>query len=362
MTQQKHFYFLDWLRGFAAWLVVYDHLIAIYTRDRALDFTPVNYITEYITQPLGIIQDFGWLGVSLFFLISGFVITHVSQRENLLEFVVKRFFRIFPLLAVAICISIMVSPQLIEQATLGTLISNVFLVNYWNHPQIVLLGVAWTLAIEITFYLLVIAFYYWRASPFKLIFAQLSLIGIGIFFARSMGDSYFLFSATVAYIPYLIFGSIFYHVFYSQKLGNLECLILVVLCYAATLTGIKSIHTSFLPITNSYIGNFVLSLLIFSMAHGINERLAPNRVAKFFADTSYVVYLIHGTLGIFILNILTPKFGFNVALLVTLPTLGLISWGMHKYLEVPILKFSRTILKKLNSNNFTVQKSNSRSM
>jgi peptidoglycan/LPS O-acetylase OafA/YrhL len=40
------------------------------------------------------------MAVAVFFLISEFIITHVAAREGIMEFLIKRLFRIFPLLDV----------------------------------------------------------------------------------------------------------------------------------------------------------------------------------------------------------------------------------------------------------------------
>ena len=39
--------------------------------------------------PLGIIQDFGWFGVALFFLISGFIISDRAAAESTRTFVIS---------------------------------------------------------------------------------------------------------------------------------------------------------------------------------------------------------------------------------------------------------------------------------
>jgi peptidoglycan/LPS O-acetylase OafA/YrhL len=44
----------------------------------------------------------GHLGVGIFFLVSGFIISHVAEKETRAEFVVKRVLRIWPTLTIAV--------------------------------------------------------------------------------------------------------------------------------------------------------------------------------------------------------------------------------------------------------------------
>lgn len=95
--QPDSFANISLLRAIAALMVVYDHLFCIVPlRHFGSAAFPAPVVQEYISTPLGIIQDFGWLGVAIFFLVSGFIISHVAMRENRVEFIVKRVFRIYP--------------------------------------------------------------------------------------------------------------------------------------------------------------------------------------------------------------------------------------------------------------------------
>ena len=84
--QHSRLEFVGALRGVACLLVVYAHIIAAHSIKHGYDLTLVNWVSEYVTGPFGIIQNFGWFGVCLFFLISGYIITHTIRDENHLSF------------------------------------------------------------------------------------------------------------------------------------------------------------------------------------------------------------------------------------------------------------------------------------
>jgi peptidoglycan/LPS O-acetylase OafA/YrhL len=340
---KQHFYFLDWLRAIAAWLVVWAHMVAHHTKNTATSFLPATYVEEYITTPLGIIQDFGWFGVAVFFLISGFIITHVSQRETLKEFVVKRCFKIFPLYILAIMLSIFLLDEVYSQFSIEAMFTNMLLINYWISPQIVLLGVAWTLAVEVVFYALFAVFFKFKQNPKLLISSNLAFVFVVVSLSRSFGDDFFLFAATVAYLPFIIAGQIIYFGLFTKQITVLTTISFFILCYAAMLTGITTIHSSFLPTSNSYLLSFCYALLLFVFALMINERLKPNKIVRVMADTSYAVYLIHCTLGLFVMYKLIPIFGYPSSLLLSICLVFITSYILHIKIEKPLLLLARKL-------------------
>ena len=156
--------FIALLRGVACLLVVWDHLAGIWLDSAGKTWLPLTLVREYVTTPLAVIQDFGFFGVVLFFFVSGFIITHVAQRESQLAYVIKRLFRIYPPLVLSIIaiyvtelVYLHITGSLLEGAAIPSarsLFLAMTLTNYFTVPQVVINGVAWTLAIEVTFYAL----------------------------------------------------------------------------------------------------------------------------------------------------------------------------------------------------------------
>lgn len=93
-SQRAHYPALDGLRGIAILLVVFFH-----------NFGFTNYFF------------FGWLGVDLFFVLSGFLITDIlirgiNGRSFLKSFYIKRVLRIFPVYFLLLIIFLIVLPNL----------------------------------------------------------------------------------------------------------------------------------------------------------------------------------------------------------------------------------------------------------
>jgi peptidoglycan/LPS O-acetylase OafA/YrhL len=142
---------LDGLRGFSMLLVLFVHL-------RAPDLPAVW---------AGII-GMGWIGVQMFFVLSGFLITGIlldskRDRNGLFSFWIRRFLRIFPLYYAALTVFLVLLPAIFTFSP-GALPPREQYVYFWGYlnnwvplPHTGglehLLGHFWSLAVEEQFYL-----------------------------------------------------------------------------------------------------------------------------------------------------------------------------------------------------------------
>jgi peptidoglycan/LPS O-acetylase OafA/YrhL len=140
---------LDLLRFVAASLVVVYHYA----------YRPaVSGVVD--TLVYGGLQDFaayGYLGVQLFFLISGFVIVWSAAGRRPAQFLRSRFLRLYPMFWVGVALTMVavwlgdVRPELFNARVI--LANLTLLPAYFDAPMVD--GVYWTLAIELKFYLLI---------------------------------------------------------------------------------------------------------------------------------------------------------------------------------------------------------------
>lgn len=337
------FRFLDALRAAAAWLVVWDHLLCAYPERWKLPMPLVDWVNAHVNQPLGIIQNFGWYGVCLFFLISGFVITHAALHEPPRTFIVRRLFRIYPMVAVALALGLLLEPPTRAIATPQSVLAALLLVNYWISPQVVLIGVAWTLAVEMLFYALILATHALGRRPALRLALLLGLVSLSLAFCREFGPHFFLVAATAAYLPFLLVGQLMYVVGHQRAVGVKAGLLLGVAVYAVMLQGLREVHTAFLPLDNSYLITFAWSLCTFLLAWRLEERLRPGRATRLLADTSYSLYLLHGIVGVAVLDRLVPLTGYWPALAVALVVVAAVVLGLHLWVERPLQDLGRRL-------------------
>lgn len=333
----SRYVFLDYLRATAAWLVVWDHLGTIIPGWSGRVFPPAQWVRNNITGPLGVIQDFGWFGVALFFLISGFIISDRARVESAFEFIVRRVLRIYPMLAVAVLLSAaFVAAK--SQATPHNLFLNLTLANYVVVPQVALLGVAWTLVIEVIFYAVTAATQFARGSPHR-IAVNLAVAAFAIWKRGAFGESFALFAVAASYLPILVMGQTVYWWLARKRLSALWGLAYLAAAYGVFLWGMRAMHAEFLPLSNSYLVSVTYALLAFIGIMHI--QLPPQRVVRLLSDTSYSMYLLHGTIGYLILASLAARAPLWMAILAAATGSLAASYLAYRLVEKPSQRLGR---------------------
>ncbi len=173
--------YLDGHRGLAILLVVGFHA---YARWPSL----VPYAGAYSGIPL---FKYGWLGVELFFLVSGFVILMTLEKcPGAGEFMFRRWLRLFP--AMLFC-SLLIfvtagffferpdgAPSAVSLLPGLTFIEPSWWANMLGTPVKPLEGGYWSLYVEMKFYALAAAIYFWRGRNW-LIGALIAAFALGTF-------------------------------------------------------------------------------------------------------------------------------------------------------------------------------------
>jgi peptidoglycan/LPS O-acetylase OafA/YrhL len=149
-SAHSHIPELDGIRAVAILLVLCDHLLGGWRMPES--------VASAIPRSLKFVAGHGWLGVDLFFVLSGFLITGIllDSKENagyFQTFYARRVLRIFPLYFAVIAVMWLGYPHAGKYFALSLM----FLANFsyaFAVPEPHGPGVFWSLAIEEQFYLL----------------------------------------------------------------------------------------------------------------------------------------------------------------------------------------------------------------
>jgi peptidoglycan/LPS O-acetylase OafA/YrhL len=143
--KKEEILFLNLLRFFAALSIVYVHTFIM--------LLSVGYLPSFLNIFSSFAQ-YGYLGVDLFFIISGFVITLSSEGRTVKQFVVARFVRLYPVFWICLSITTILTLLLNNAQHISFLqyVANLTMSpdTYGDYAYID--GSYWTLVVELKFY------------------------------------------------------------------------------------------------------------------------------------------------------------------------------------------------------------------
>jgi peptidoglycan/LPS O-acetylase OafA/YrhL len=174
--------FLDVIRGLAALFVLIEH-----TTEEVTHFSDTHWPFLF--------WSFNWfnlgrVGVSAFFLVSGFVIPYSLERANSLKaFWLSRLFRLYPLfwfsILVVLVYHLLGNNEMMREYTSNwpkTLLVNITMLEEFVHFHHAI-GLYWTLTLELVFYFIFSALFAVRINKQTLLFGWLA---VGVMFAAGL--------------------------------------------------------------------------------------------------------------------------------------------------------------------------------
>jgi peptidoglycan/LPS O-acetylase OafA/YrhL len=301
--------FVELMRALAVAFVLYAHFIG---HPLGETWWPARQVERFVFGPLGVIQSSGLLGICLFFLVSGYIISHVGVDESRREFAVKRLFRIYPPLVTATLLGAGVAwlRHLAGDAGApappgpGTLLAASTLVGYLMVPQRIVLAVAWTLTIEMIFYAAVLLLLpVLRARAWLAVAALLAGVHAVLLLARDFGQGFLLFALCVSYLPVLALGQLLW----ARATGRIGWPAFAALSACAWLgfvRGLEVVAPRYLDPAESYGVSVAFAYALFVAALLAGPALPRWTLARLVAERSYGLFLVHGPVMIFVRNFL----------------------------------------------------------
>jgi peptidoglycan/LPS O-acetylase OafA/YrhL len=333
------YYEIDLLRFLAALAVVLYHFT--YRGFHAGPLSPVEY------PRLGAVFKYGYLGVELFFIISGYVVLLSAQGKTVSQFFVSRATRLYPAYWVACTLTFGVvrwlgpamsaagwSP-LFDVSARTYLVNLTMLQSFLGYGNVD--GVYWTLTIELLFYFWVavaIAFGWLRHLPLVLA----SWLGYAAWAGTGYDQGLFGEVFFPRYAPFFAAGMVFYLLQTGQG-RRWQLYALLAGAFGLSMRSGKTValemttffhDTSSVPITCGIIALFFLLFLLIAQRR---LRLAGTAWLAWAGALTYPIYLLHHNMGYVALQRLggsTNKYVLLVGLL--LATAGL-AYGLHVLVE-----------------------------
>lgn len=347
--------YLDGLRGIAILLVLGYHAYVRWSH-----IMPHGDTYSEVT-----IFSYGWLGVQLFFLISGLVIfMTLDKTESLKSFIYKRWFRLFPAMLIAATLIYSTTEIFFErpsgQPTLYSLIpaltfiDSLFFSSLLGFEIVNLEGVFWSIFVEFKFYVIAGGIYYFFGKKYvPLVLALLFVLSILL----NMLSTYFDFAffdlaykvslaASLQYFGWFSAGTLFY--LYFETNNNRFFLLALGMSILSSIWVKEGFQTS--DITGALL---VSALFASSMKFSFLQSMLQHKVLQYFGFISYPLYLIHENFMVSItikLGKVAPWLHPFLYPLVGLFILILVAYLIAKYLEPRCRELIRFTFHKLRKN------------
>jgi peptidoglycan/LPS O-acetylase OafA/YrhL len=328
---------LDGLRLLCALAVAFYHLGAAWSVDG------VRPTTAYLPQPVSSVLIYGFLGVEMFFMISGFVICMSGWDRSPREFLASRAARLYPAFwaCVLITTAVMTVLPLTEGIPLphgltGTdiAVNLTMLANPLNVPSVD--TVYWTLWYELRFYAL---------------FAILILIGLTRRRVVVTGAGWLVVSIAVPagaplaelvmpqFAPYFVAGVTIYLI--RRHGTRLPLWALLAACWAVSLFRVRErvllANPGFpVPVWPAWMIITLAFVVLVAIALGVTDRWNWRWLAVGGA-VSYPLYLLHPRIGYTMIRYAHDHTGLPVPVLIVAAVLVLFvaAWLVHHLVERP---------------------------
>ncbi len=288
---------LDGMRGLAILMVIAYHAYA-----RWPELLPYVRVTQHFP-----ILNYGWLGVELFFMISGFVIfMTLDKSESYISFLKKRWLRLFPAMLIASLLLFAVGGFFPEWSVMTPLVKNLLPGLIFTNPETLtqltgiefksMAGSFWSLYVEAVFYLIIGAVYFTLGRKYclpALLVPMLLLSATSVL--KSLGHPLFIdIVSKFGFIHYAWFmvGSLVYERMHGRdKLFHYAivlCALLINFSYFIKNAGVITL----IPLL------LVMLFFVASFYSKQMERILSLRFLTAIGFASYAYYLIHENLMI----------------------------------------------------------------
>lgn len=351
-TAFKRIQSLDYMRGLLAVAVMVYHYAS---------WSGMQLNSETVLGRLGI------YAVSMFYILSGLSLGIVyrgrlNRSKAILDFYIKRVFRIFPLFWLALCLTLAYQIS----STINT--ENIYIFDKWKvflnfsllfgflEPTAYLTTGAWSIGNEMVFYAL-FPLILLIANKGKWSFNALLVLimGIGLIFAyyfldpiKPLTEQWSIYINPFNQLPFFVAGVALSSMKPTQFIQGRIFGVVLLLIASVTFTSLPAIGDKIVIVTGSIrIMYFLVCVLAVSGVYlsGISLRGNGGAVMTFLGESCYSIYLLHPVIaGIVVgfghqIRIASP-YSYAIAVAATF----LVSWLTYRWLEKPMMNYAKKLI------------------
>ncbi|MER9139662.1 acyltransferase [Mesorhizobium sp. M0830] len=290
---------------------------------------------------------YGYLGVNLFFLISGFVIAWSAENRRWGEFAVARFVRLYP--GFVLCMTLTFTMVILAGTPLIPASFSQYAANLSMFApafgQPFMDGVYWSIVLELVFYgwvTLALFTGLFQKRKLELIFVWLAVSALNEFFVGS-GAARLLFITEFG--PFFAAGVVFHHIHaHGRSLPALLLLVASFLMSCGTLSvtqrWMQGHYGIAVTSANLVLANVVMHAALIG-AVLLRNRVRPSALTLALGGLTYPLYLLHQKIGYLAINAAAPLIGKWFAALGCIALMLVVSWLIWRTCERPAQRLLR---------------------
>ena len=331
---------IDFLRFFAAIAVVFWHY-AVY--GNASGHTPMEY------PLLAPIASFGFYGVSLFFMISGFVILMTASNGNFTKFISSRITRLYPAFWVCCTITFLVivlsDPSSFEKVFRLYIFNMTMLSGFLKVTS--LDGSYWSLFVEIQFYVLIACLLFLKQIKNAQLFLFAWLLGCIVLLPFSYGKLHRLIITDHA--SYFIAGAAFF-IIWKDGISLAKCLI-VLGAYGLSIYKLIARNGSnfqYVNFSDDHIRTACIIITVFFIVFSFIAMRKTGILGKYqwykLGALTYPLYLLHQAVGFKIFNGLFDTVNLHVLFWGTTLVMIFVSYWISQFIEKPLASYLKGLI------------------
>lgn len=329
---RRRYHELDLLRFVAAVAVVLYHYLF-----RASVADPVFAHTGF-SDPLGIAR-YGYLGVDLFFVISGFVILNSAWNKRPSAFVASRIGRLYPAFWVACTLTALVVT--IDPGDRFHVTFNQYLVNLTMTPKLFDVpevdGVYWTLLVELKFYLLVLGLCMLRITRNRVLAFSIGWLAISVWHAIVPLPGYLSELLLPDWSPYFIAGILFSLV--AREGWRRKYVLPLIVTYVWTVYVAVEFARGWSESYDTQLSPYVVGgvitaiFVVFALIAGHKLQWKWAGKVAFLGALTYPLYLLHEYIGFVLFELGHAWVSRWVLLASVLAVVTALAWALHVLVE-----------------------------
>jgi peptidoglycan/LPS O-acetylase OafA/YrhL len=322
------FYALDGLRFLAVLLVAAFHYCFVAGRD---GFSAVSIYPE-VTQYM-------YLGVSLFFILSGFVIPYSGNNKSFKAFLILRGIRLYPAFWFCMLVTFISATLLFADprftATWRDVIFNTTMLPGFFGARMVD-GVYWTLLVEIKFYVLFGLFllvkrwvkFEWWLLAWMLVYAiNQYIVPVPLSPLIAFHES-----------PLFMIGILLY-MMVSEGIGLTRLIALVAALYLAYGYELSQATANAKNFGSAFEMKYIFPVvLLFCLGVWLAAKISVPKWVRKLGDLTYPFYLLHDYLGLILISLFAIFLSPIGSITLVFILMMLFAYGVNLYVEVPAQK------------------------